>query len=122
MATYLDLEKVITRRNTIVVMMLLGPVALTSHDELLNEPKASKTNPISAGVTQALGTLSRNCEGLLQCTVVTAPGRYGSEARTNTRAGHSERGLETRAGQVRLKGPRYRASQPPSTGRMTPWM
>jgi hypothetical protein len=74
----LDLEKVITRRNTIVVMMLLGPVALTSHDELLNEPKASKTNPISAGVAQALGTLSRNCEGLLRCTLATASGRNGS--------------------------------------------
>jgi hypothetical protein len=59
-------EKVITGRNTIVVMMLLGSGSLASHngefDKRQLDRKAFKTNWIVGDAIQDLGTLSRNCE------------------------------------------------------------
>jgi predicted DNA-binding WGR domain protein len=58
---------VITRRNTKLVMMPLGSVARASHGRALKGPRLKrrdKADLILVGVTQTLGTLSRNCEGL----------------------------------------------------------
>jgi putative transposase len=55
------------------------------------------------------GTVEEALNAMLEADRLCGASRYErTEARTDTRAGHYERSLETRAGQVSLKVPKLR--------------